>query len=104
MLIWEAAVGKLMPVEYTACEWVNPDLENGVWVLQAAFLDSCAQQLTPKTQAAPRLPRPSVAYEAVTLLPALVLRRDGVVVCHVPGSGKTIPPGRMRIHIAFHLH
>ena len=57
MLEWEGAVGKLMQVEYTACEWVNPHLEKGVRVLQAGFLDSCAQQLTPKTQAAPLLPR-----------------------------------------------
>ena len=46
--VWEGAVDKLMQVEYTACEWVNPDLEMGVWVLQAGFLDSCAQQPTPQ--------------------------------------------------------
>ena len=104
MLVWEGAGGKLMQVEYTACEWVNPDLEKGVWLLQAGFLDSCAQQLTPRTQAAPLLPRGTVAYEGVTLLPAMVCRRDGEVVCRVPGCGKIVPLGRMRIHIAFHLH
>ena len=104
MLVWEGAGGKLMQVEYTACEWVNPDLEKGVWLLQAGFLDSCAQQLTPRTQAAPLLPRGIVAYEGVALLPAMVRRRDGEVVCRVPGCGKTLPLGRMRIHIAFHLH
>ena len=61
MLVWEGAGGKLMQVEYTACEWVNPDREKGVWLLQAGFLDSCAQQLTPKTQAAPLLPKGTVA-------------------------------------------
>ena len=104
MLVWEGAVGKLMQVEYAACEWVNPDLEKGVWVLQAGFLSSCAQQLTPKIQAAPLLPREAVAYEGVTPLPAMVRRRDGEVVCRVPGCGKTAPLGRMRIHIAFHVH
>ena len=93
-----------MQVEYTASAWVNPYLEKGVWVLQAGFLDSCAQQLTPKTQAAPLLPRQAVAYEGVTLLPAMVRRRAGEVVCRVPGCGKTIPLGRIRIHIVFHLH
>ena len=58
-----------MQVEYIACEWVNPDLEKGVWVLQAGFLDSSAKQPTPKTQAAPLLPRQVVAYEGVTPLP-----------------------------------
>ena len=104
VLVWEGAGGKLMQLQYTACEWVNPDLEKGVWVLQARFLDSCAQQLTPKTQAPPLLPRPTVAYEGVTLLPAMVRRRDGEVVCRVPGCGKTVPLRSMRIHIAFHLH
>ena len=104
MLVWEGAGGKLMQVEYTACEWVNPDLEKGVWLLQAGFLDSCAQQLTPKTQAAPLLPRGTVAYEGVALLPAMVRRRDGEVLCRVPGCGKTVLLGRMRMHIAFHLH
>ena len=33
MLVCEGAGGKRMHVEYTACEWVNPDLEKGVWVL-----------------------------------------------------------------------
>ena len=75
MLVWEGAVGKPMHVEYSACEWVNPYLEKGVWVLQARFLDSCAQQLTPNTQAAPLLPRQVVAYEGVTLLPAMVCMR-----------------------------
>ena len=42
MLVWEGAVGKLMQVEYAACEWVNLDLEKGVCVLQGGFLDSCA--------------------------------------------------------------
>ena len=93
-----------MKVEYTVCESVNPDLEKGMWVLQAGFLDSCAQQLTPKTQRAPLLPTQAVAYEGVTLLPAIVRRRDGEGVCRVPGSGKTVPLGRMRIHIAFLLH
>ena len=37
MLVWEGAVGKLMQVEYPACEWVNLDLVQGVWVLQAGF-------------------------------------------------------------------
>ena len=104
MLVWEGAGGKLMQVEYTACEWVNPDLEKGLWLLQPGCLDSCAQQLTPRTQAAPLLPRGTVAYEGVALLPAMVRRRDGEVVCRVPSCGKTIPLGRMRIHIAFHLH
>ena len=103
MLIWEGAAGKLMQVEYAASEWVNPHLEKGVCVLQAGFFDSCAQQLTPQTQVAPLLPRQAVAYEGVTLLPAMVRRQDGNVVCHVPGCGKTIPVARMRIHIAFHL-
>ena len=57
MMIWEGVGGKLMQAEYTACAWVNRDVEKGVWVLQAGFLDTCAQQLTPKTQAAPLLPR-----------------------------------------------
>ena len=57
MLVCEGAMGKLTQPEYTACQWVNPDLEKGVWVLQAGFLDSCAKQLTPKTQAATLLPR-----------------------------------------------
>ena len=104
MLVWEGAGGKLMQVEYTACEWVNLDLEKGVWLLQAGFLDSCAQQITPRTQAAPLLPRGTIAYEGVALLPAMVRRQDGEVVCRVPGCGKTVPLGRMRIHIAFHLH
>ena len=104
MLVWEGAGGKLMRLEYTACEWVNPDLEKGVWVLQAGFLDGCAQQLTPKTQAAPLLPRHVVAYEGVTLLPTMFRRRDGEVVCRVPGCGKTAAPGIMRIHIAFLVH
>ena len=104
MQVWEGAGGKLMQVEYTACEWVNPDLEKWVWVLQAGSLDSCAQQLTPKTQAAPLLPKQAVAYDGVTLLPAMVRRRDGEVVCRVPGCGKTVPMGRMRIHIAFRMH
>ena len=30
MLVWEGAGGKLMQVEYTACEWVTRDLEKGV--------------------------------------------------------------------------
>ena len=42
MLVWEGPGGKLMRVEYTACEWVNPALEKGFWVLQAGVLDSCA--------------------------------------------------------------
>ena len=104
MPVWEGAGGKLMQVEYTACEWVNSYLEKGVWLLQAGFLDSCAPQLTPKTQAAPLVPRGIVAYEGVTLLPAMVRRRDGEVVRRVPGCPKTVPLGRMRIHIAFHLH
>ena len=104
MLVWEGAGGQLMQVEYTACEWVNPDLEKGVWLLQAGFRVSCAQQLTPRTQAAPLLPRGTVAYDGVALLPAMVRRRDGEVVCRVPGCGKTVPLGRMRIHMAFHLH
>ena len=103
-LVWEGALGKLIQVEYTACEWVNPDLEKGVWVLQAGCLDSCAHQLGPKTQAAPLLPRHAVAYEGFTVLPAMVRRRDGEVVCRVAGCGKTIPLGRMRVHILFHLH
>ena len=41
-LVWEGAMGKVVQVEYGACEWVNPDLEEGIWVLQAGFLDSCA--------------------------------------------------------------
>ena len=65
MLVWDGAGGKLMQVEYTACEWVNPDLEEGVRLLQAGFLDSCARQLSPRTQAAPLLPRGTVAYEAL---------------------------------------
>ena len=98
-------MGKLMQVEYTACEWVHPDLEKGVLVLQAGFLVlGFSQQLTPKTQAAPLLPGQVVAYEGVTLLPALVRRRDGEVGCRVLGCGITVPMGRMRIHIAFHLH
>ena len=52
-LAWEGATRELVKVEYAACEWVNRDLEQGVWVLQAGFLDSCAQQLIPKTQALP---------------------------------------------------
>ena len=73
MLVWEGAGGgKLMQVEYTASEWVNLDLEKGVWLLQAGFLDCCPQQLTPRTQAAPLLPRGTVAYEGVALLPAMV--------------------------------
>ena len=104
MFLSEGAMGKLMQVEYTACEWLNPDLEKGVWDLQAGFLDSFAQQLTPKTQATPLLPRQTVAYERVTLLPAMVRRRDGEVVCRVLRCGNTVPLGRMRIHIAFHLH
>ena len=104
MLVWEGAGGKRMQVEYTACEWVNPDLEKGVCLWQAGFPDSCAQQLTPKTQAAPLLPRGTLGYEGVALLPAMVRRRDGEVVCPVPGCGKTVPLGRMRIHTAFHLH
>ena len=39
---WEGAMGTLMQVQDTACEWVNPDLEKAVRVLQAGFLDSCA--------------------------------------------------------------
>ena len=46
-----------MQLEYAAYEWVNPHLEEGVWVLQAGFLDGCAQQPIPKTQAAAVLPR-----------------------------------------------
>ena len=42
-LAWEGAVEKLVRLEHAACEWVNPDLEEGVWVLQAGLLDSCAQ-------------------------------------------------------------
>ena len=34
--------GKLMQVEYKACEWVNTYLEKGVRALQAGFLDSRA--------------------------------------------------------------
>ena len=60
-LAWEGAVGKLVQVEYRACEWVNPDLEEGVWVLQAGFLDNCAQHLIPKTQATTMLPREATA-------------------------------------------
>ena len=104
MLVWEGAVGKLMQVVCTACEWVNPDLEKGIWVSQAGFLDSCAQKLTPKPQAAPLLPRQAVAYEGVTLLPSMVRRRDWEVVCRVLCCGKTIPMPRMRIHIVFHVH
>ena len=47
-LAWEGEVEKLVQMEYDACEWVNPDLEGGVQALQAGFLDTCAQQLTPK--------------------------------------------------------
>ena len=50
------------------------------------------------------LPREATAYEGVTLLPAMVRRRDGEVVCRVPGCGKRVRMERMRIHIAFHLH
>ena len=50
------------------------------------------------------LPREATAYEGVTLLPAMVRRRDGEVVCLVPGCGKKVPSGRMWIPIAFHLH
>ena len=96
MLVWEGAMGKLMQVEYTACDLV--------WVLQAGYLDSFAQQLTPKTQAAPLVPRQAVAYEGVTLLPAMVCRRDLEVVCCVLGCGKTVPLGRIWIDIAFHVH
>ena len=67
-------------------------------------MDSCAQQLTTKSQAAPLLPTQAVTYERVALLPAMVRRWDGEVVCRVPGSGETVPLGRMLIHIAFHLH
>ena len=104
MVVWEGAGEKLMQEEYAACEWVNTDLEKGVWVLQAGFLDSCAQQLPPKTQAAPKVPRQAVAYEGVTLLPAMVRRRDVEAVCRVYSCPKTVPLGGMRIHIAFHLH
>ena len=93
-----------MQVEYTACEWVNPGLEKGVWVLQAGFLDSCVQQLIPKTQAAPLLPTHAVTYEGVTMRRAMVRRQDGEIVCRVLGCGKTVPLGRMPIHIAFQLH
>ena len=40
--------GKPVQVEYGACAWVNPDLDGGVWVLQAGLLDSCAQHQTPQ--------------------------------------------------------
>ena len=74
-------MGKFVQVECVACEWVNLDLEEGGWVLQAAFSDRCAQQLVPKTLAATVLPREATAYEGVTLLPAMVRRQDGEVVC-----------------------
>ena len=35
-------MGKQVQVEYGACEWVNPDLEEGILVVQVGFLDSCA--------------------------------------------------------------
>ena len=54
-LVWKGAGGKLVNVEYGAREWVSPDLEGGVWVPQAGFLDSCAQHLSPIMQAAPVL-------------------------------------------------
>ena len=86
-MVWDGAVGYLVEVEYAAYAWVNPD-----------------QQLIPKTQAAAVLPREAIAYEGVTLPPAMVRRRDGEVVCRVPGCGKTVPLERMQIHIAFHRH
>ena len=52
-----------MQAEYPTCEWVNPYLEGGVWVLQAEFLDICARQRTYKMQVAPALTRVSTAYE-----------------------------------------
>ena len=96
-------MGKLVQVEYGACELMKPDVEGSVWVLQAGFLDSCALQLSPKTQAAPMLPRDATAYEGLTLQPTMVRRRDGELVCRVPGCGKTVPLGRMHICIAFQL-
>ena len=42
-------MGKLVQVVYGACEWMNPDVEGGVQALQAAFLHSCAHQMSPKT-------------------------------------------------------
>ena len=93
---WDAGMRrggeKMMQVAYAAFEWLRPDLDKGVQVLQAGFVDSCARQLTLKTQAAPLLPRQAVAYEGVTLLRAMVGRRDGEVVCRVPSCGKTVPP------------
>ena len=63
-------MGKQVQVKYGACEWVNPDLEEGIWVVQVGFLDSCAHQLIPKTQSAV-LPREATAYEGVTAQPQL---------------------------------
>ena len=80
-LVWEGLVGKRVQVEYGACEWVNPNLEGGVWLLPGGFLDSCAQQLTPKTQATAVLPREATAYKGVTLLLAMAtLILQGVCV------------------------
>ena len=90
--------------KYAAFDWVNPDLEEGIRVVQAGYLDICTQQPICKTQAAAVLPREATTYEGFTMLRTMVCRRDGEVVCRVLGCGKTMPLGRMRIHIAFHLH
>ena len=41
-LVREEGAGQFVWLEYAACECVNLDFEEGVWILQAAFLDNCA--------------------------------------------------------------
>ena len=105
MLVRRGAGGKLMQVEYTACEWLNPDLEKGVWLLQAGFLDSCAQQLTPKK------------HKQLHCCPGGLLPTRGLRCClqwFVGGMERlcaaclvvelTVPLWRIRTRIVFHLH
>ena len=101
--MWQGATRKFVRAEYGACEFVNLDLEAGLWVLHPDSLNTRMSQLQPKTGAAPMLAGCVVAYDGVPVLLPMVCRRAGEVTCQVPGCGKTMPFRQMRIHIAFHL-
>ena len=74
--MWQRATAKLVEVEYGACEFVKPDPQAGLWVLDSDFPNTCATQLQRKTAAALVFAGGVVVYEGVTLLPPMVRRRS----------------------------